>query len=113
MIKHKKKSKMHVKRGDMVQVISGSYKNQVGKIIKVIPRTSQVIVEKLNTKIRHIKGSNQGESGKIISFEAPIHSSNVMIYSEKNQIRSRYHICIDEHSVKHRQLNKTQEIIDQ
>ena len=106
----KKKTKMHVKRGDMVQIISGKYKGQTGKIIKTLHKSSQVIIENLNIKTKHIRPSQKEESGKIINFEAPIHSSNVMLYSTKHKIRSRYHIIVNEQSQKYRQLNKVQEI---
>lgn len=111
MIKKQNKSKMHVRNGDIVQVISGKYKNQVGEIIKVLRKNSQVIIKNLNIKTKHIRPKQQEESGRIINFEAPIHSSNVMLYSSKYQIRSRYRINISA-SGKRRELNKTQEIIE-
>ena len=80
--KTKAKSRMHVKKGDTVKIISGSNKNQVGIVIKVLTKTSQVIIKDLNLKTKHIRAKQQGESGRIISFEAPIHSSNVTIYNE-------------------------------
>ena len=111
MIKKQKKNKMHVKHGDIVQVISGKYRNQVGKIIQVLHKNSQVIVKGLNLKTKHVRPKQQEESGKIVNFEAPIHSSNVMLYSGKHQISSRYRMNIST-SGKYRQLNKTQEIIE-
>ncbi len=110
MIK-KKKNKMHVKNGDIVQIISGQYKNQIGEIVKIILKNSQVVIKNLNLKTKHVRPKEQEESGKIINFEAPIHSSNVMLYSKKNQVRSRYRANISA-SKKYRQLNKTQEIIE-
>lgn len=83
MIKRKKKNKMHVKRGDTVKVISGAYKNQVGQIIKVLSKTSQVIIKDLNLKTKHVRPQQQEESGQTISLEAPIHSSNVMLWGKK------------------------------
>jgi len=111
MIKKQKKNKIHVKNGDIVQIISGKYRNQVGKIIKVLHKNSQVVIQDLNIKTKHVRPKQQEESGKIINFEAPMHSSNVMLYSSKYQIRSRYHINISA-SKKCRQLNKTQEVIE-
>lgn len=84
MINIKKKHKMHVKTGDMVKVISGSCKNQVGKIIKVLPKTSQVVIKDLNLKTKHVRPRQQEESGQVISFEAPIHSSNVTLCNKKS-----------------------------
>lgn len=111
MMKKKARFKIHVKTGDMVKLISGYHKGSIGKIIKVFPKTSQIIVENLNRKTKHIKPNNNDESGKIINFDAPIHSSNVMLYSKQYKISSRFHIKIDENKKKYRILNKTQEII--
>lgn len=106
----KKKTKIHVKNGDIVEIISGRYKGQTGKIIKTLYKSSQVIIENLNVKTKHTRPNQKEESGKIVNFEAPIHSSNVMLYSTKHKICSRYHIIVNKESQKYRQLNKTQEI---
>lgn len=106
-----KKNKIHVKNGDTVQIISGKYKGKIGKIIKIISKKDQVIIENLNIKTKHIRPNQKEESGKIINFEAPIHSSNVMLYSEEYSIRSRYRIIVDETAQKYRQLNKTKETL--
>ena len=106
-----KKNRVHVKNGDTVQVISGKYRGKVGNIKKIITKTSQVIIKDLNIKTKHIRPNQKEETGKIITFEAPIHSSNVMLYSAKHKVRSRYKILIDENLQKQRQLKKTGEII--
>ena len=106
-----KRIKMHVKNGDIVQIISGKNKGSIGKITKIIQKTSKVVVENINIKTKHVRPNQKEESGKIINFEAPIHSSNVMIYSNQYKIRSRYNIFIDPEGQKYRQLKKTQEKI--
>lgn len=106
----KKKNKIHIKKGDTVQIISGSHKGKIGIINKVLIKTNQVIIQNLNLKIKHIKPNQQEESGKIINFEAPIHSSNVMLYSTQNNIRSRYKTLFNNND-KTRVLNKTGEAI--
>nr|YP_010471071.1 50S ribosomal protein L24 [Synarthrophyton patena]UVF62900.1 50S ribosomal protein L24 [Synarthrophyton patena] len=111
MKKIKNKFKIHVKTGDTVQIISGNEKGQIGTILKVLTKTSQVIVKDLNLKVKHSKGNKEEESGKIINFEAPIHSSNVMIYSIKQKLRSRLNITHDKSQKKCRSLQKTGEII--
>ena len=102
---------MHIKNGDTVQIISGKYKGQIGKIIKALPKTSQVIIKNLNLKTKHVRPNQKEENGKIINFEAPIHSSNVMLYSIENKTRSRYNTILDTKSKKYRQLKKNNEII--
>lgn len=108
----KEKRKIHVKNGDKVQIISGKHKGEIGKITKILRKKSQVIINNLNIKTKHVKPNQKEESGKIINFEAPIHSSNVMLYSEKNQVRSRYRKILNENSQKYRELNKTKEKIE-
>jgi large subunit ribosomal protein L24 len=104
--------KMHVKKGDTIQVISGRDKGKVGEISRVNPKTSQVIVEGVNVRTKHVKPKQEGESGQIITFEAPIHSSNVMLYSTKEKTVSRLCYTFTEDGRKVRMLKKTGEIID-
>lgn len=111
MIKKIKKIRMHIKTGDTVQIISGNHKGEISKIVKVLPKTSQVIVKNLNLKVKHSRPNTEEESGKIINFEAPIHSSNVMLYSKKNKIRSRFSFKYNTNNQKYRLLLKTGEII--
>lgn len=103
---------MHVKKGDTVQVIAGKDKGKVGAILKAIPEKSQVIVEGVNIKTRHVKPRQEGESGQIVTAEGPIHSSNVMLYSTKEKVASRINYTFTEDGRKVRMLKKTGEIID-
>ncbi len=109
---HRTSFKMHVKKGDTVQIISGSYKGKVGKILKVFPKTSQVIVEGVNIKTKHLKPQREGEQGQIITREFPIPSCKVMLYSEKEKIASRICYTFTEDGKKRRMLKKTGEILD-
>ena len=104
--------KMHVKKGDTVQVISGKEKGKVGEILKTLPKLSKVIVKDVNRITKHLKPKQEGESGQIQTFEAPIHSSNVMLYSTKEKVASRICYTINSEGKKVRQLKKTGEIID-
>jgi len=109
---HRTSFKMHVKKGDTVQVISGSYKGKVGKILKVFPKTSQVVVEGVNLKTKHLKPQREGERGQIITREFPIHSCKVMLYSEKEKVASRICYTFTPDGKKRRMLKKTGEILD-
>ena len=104
--------KMHVKKGDTIQVVSGRDKGKIGAITTINPKTSQVIVEGVNVRTKHVKPQQEGESGQIVTFEAPIHSSNVMHYSEKEKTVSRIGYTFTEDGKKVRMLKKTGEIID-
>lgn len=104
--------KMHVRKGDTVQVIAGRDRGKVGEILSVNPKKSQVIVQSVNIRTKHVKPQQEGESGQIVTQEAPIHSSNVMLYSEKEKVASRVAYTFDKDGRKVRMLKKTGEIID-
>nr|YP_009237399.1 50S ribosomal protein L24 [Wildemania schizophylla]AKS28446.1 50S ribosomal protein L24 [Wildemania schizophylla] len=99
------------RKGDVVQVISGSDKTKTGEVLAIINKTSKVIVKGINLKIKHNKPQQEGEVGKITKFEAPIHSSNIMLFSEQNNISSRFSVVINDKGQKIRQLKKTGEFI--
>ena len=73
---------------------------------------SRVIVKGVNIKTKHVKPQQEGESGRIVSQEYPIHSSNVMLYSTKQNIASRVCYTFTEDGKKVRMLKKTGEILD-
>ena len=73
-------SKLHVKKGDTVEVISGKDKNTKGKILRSLPKDGKVIVEGVNKIKKHTKGTQKDPKGGIIEKEAPIASSNVLLY---------------------------------
>ena len=104
--------KMHVKKGDTIQVISGRDKGKVAEILQTLPKTSQVVVKGVNVRTKHVKPQQEGESGQIATFEAPIHSSNVMLYSDKEKVASRVGYTVTEDGRRVRTLKKTGEIID-
>nr|YP_009314779.1 Ribosomal protein L24 [Neoizziella asiatica]SCW23234.1 Ribosomal protein L24 [Neoizziella asiatica] len=85
-----KKTKLHVKVGDTVKIISGDYKGQVGQVIQTFSKTHRIIVQNINMKTKHLRPVQEGQSGQIIRKEAPIDSSNVMLYDPETKITSRY-----------------------
>lgn len=107
-----KRYKMHVKKGDTVQVIAGKDKAKVGEVIDILPKLSQVVIEGVNIKTKHVKPRSESEAGQISTSEFPIHSSNVMLYSKKENIASRVCYTFDDSGRKVRMLKKTGEIID-
>ena len=73
---------MKIKKGDMVQVISGKDKGAQGKVIEAYPKRQRVLVEGVNRMKKHVANSYNergAESGGIVTQEAPIHVSNVMV----------------------------------
>lgn len=73
---------MKILKGDMVQVISGPDKGAQGKVIQAFPKIDKVLVEGVNRIKKHVANSapeRGAESGGIVTQEAPIHVSNVMV----------------------------------
>ena len=69
------------KKNDMVIVINGKDKGKTGKVLKVVPETGRVIVEKINFIKEFIRrDQSKNISGGIMEKEAPIHASNLMLY---------------------------------
>jgi large subunit ribosomal protein L24 len=77
-MKKELKNIIHIKKGDIVQILTGKDKGKVGEVTKIIKGKSQVVVEDINVKKKHIKPSKEGEVGKVSEFEAPIHSCNAL-----------------------------------
>ena len=69
----------HVKKGDNVTVISGNHKGASGKILAVLPKKQQVLVEGVRIIKKHTKKSQENQTGAIIEREGPIHVSNVKL----------------------------------
>lgn len=71
--------KLHVKKGDTVLVLSGKDKGKQGKIIEALPKKAKVVVEGVNQVKRHTKPSQANPQGGIITKEAPLTVSKVML----------------------------------
>lgn len=75
-------TKLHIRKGDTVLVTTGSIekgKGKTGKVVKVLPDESKVVVEGLNLVKKHTKPRSAQQKGGIIDKPAPIDSSNVML----------------------------------
>ena len=77
-------SKLHIKKGDMVQVIAGDNKGQQGKVLKVEVSKQRAIVEGVNICKKATKPNAQNPQGGIIEKEAPIHVSNLQVLDPKS-----------------------------
>ena len=78
-------AKQKIKKGDLVQVITGKDKGKQGKVIQAIPTENRVLVEGVNRVKKHTKvgqTARGSQTGGIITTEAPIQVSNVMLVVE-------------------------------
>ena len=85
-------SKMHIKTGDTVIVLSGDDKGVKGEVIAVSPEEGKVIVKGANIIHKHVKPRRQGEAGGIIDAEGAIYASKVALFCPKCGKGVRTHI---------------------
>ena len=75
--------KLHIKKGDMVKVLSGVARGKQGRVIEVDRKSTRATVEGLNMNKKHSKPSTAVPQGGIVEKEGPIHISNLMLIDAK------------------------------
>ena len=111
-IKESYNNKLHVKKNDTVIVITGKDKGKKGRVIAAFPRENRVLVEGVNMVKKHARPSQANPQGGILTQEAPIHVSNVMLIDPKTGAPTRIGYKILEDGRKVRYAKKSGEIID-
>ncbi len=76
-------NKLHVKKGDLVEVISGVSKGSRGKVLEVSPSEKQVIIEGVHMVTKHVKPRSAQQQGGIIKTEGPVLACKVMLVCPK------------------------------
>ena|SRR5271166_3419457 len=71
---------MHIKKDDVVQVITGDDAPKTGRVLSVLPEVGKVVVEGINRVYKHLKPSRRNPQGGRLSKEMPIDASNVLLY---------------------------------
>lgn len=103
---------MHIKKDDIVLVISGKDKGKKGKVLRAIPKENKVVLEGINKAKKHQKPSRAIPQGGILQIETPIQASNVMYLCKKCNTPTRVGSKVLEDSKKVRYCKKCGEIID-
>ena len=86
---------LHIKKGDMVEIIAGDNKGAVGKVLRVIPEKNKVVVQGHNVAKKHVRPSRKNPQGGRVNVEQPIHISNVLPVNPKSSRGSRVHYQLD------------------
>ncbi len=74
---------MKVHKDDQVVINAGNDSGKKGRVLKVFPETNRIIVEGINFIKKHTRPNQKQPQGGIVTKEAPIHSSNVMVVCPK------------------------------
>ena len=86
---------MKLKKGDLVEVITGKDKGKQGEIAFVFPKDNTIIVNGVNTASKHQRPTRANDPGGIIEKDLPINASNVMLVHNGKKVRVGYKINDD------------------
>lgn len=93
---------LHIKKGDMVQIIAGEHKGATGKVLRVIPEKNRVVIQGHNIAFRHVRPSRKNPQGGRIQVEQPIHISNVQPLNPKSSKPTRVRYSVGKGGTKKR-----------
>ena len=93
---------LHIKKGDMVEIITGDHKGATGRVLHVYPEKSKVVVQGHNIVKKHVRPSRRNPQGGRISIEQPIHISNVLPVNPKSSRGSRVRYQLSKDGTKKR-----------
>lgn len=75
--------RLHLRKGDMVEVLGGKYRGKRGKVLQVLPERGRAIVEGVNVVKRHVKPNRKVPQGGIVEKEAPLPAARLMVVCAK------------------------------
>lgn len=104
-------TKLHIKKGDTVEVIAGDSKGQSGKVLSLDRNSNRAIVEGINMVSKHQKPSAQNPQGGIVKQEASVHISNLMLIEPSTGKATRIGRKLDDSKKLVRYSKKTGEVI--
>jgi len=93
---------LHVKKNDMVEVITGDYRGSRGRILSVDTANEKIIVEGINRVYKHVRPSRRNPQGGRLQVEQSIDISNVLPISSKTNKPTRVRFIIDSNGKKKR-----------
>jgi len=99
--------KHQIMKGDRVRVIRGNDRDIEGTVLEILKEKARVRVEGVNIRKRHTRPTDANPDGGIITFEAPIHVSNVMLVDPATEQASRVRTRLEEDGTKERIAVKT------
>ena len=89
-------------RGDRVRVIRGNHRDAEGTVLRVLREANRVVIQGVNMRKRHTRPTQANPEGGIITSEAPIHISNVMLIDPASGDPSRIRIRVEPDGLKER-----------
>ncbi|MBV8913483.1 MAG: 50S ribosomal protein L24 [Acetobacteraceae bacterium] len=101
-----------IRKGDMVEVITGAEKGRRGEVLQVLPKGGRAVVRGVRVVRRHTKPRGMGQPGGIVEQEATIHLSNLMLVDPKSEKKTRVGFRVLEDGRKVRVARATGAVIE-
>ena len=102
---------LHIRKDDVVMVITGKNKGKTGKVLFVYPKRDRAVVENVNIAKKAQRPTQQSPKGGIIEMENSLHLSNLMLIDRKSSKPTRVGMKILKDGTKTRISRRTQEVI--
>jgi large subunit ribosomal protein L24 len=99
--------KTKIMKGDRVRVIRGNFREAEGEVLRVLRDEDRVVVDGVNMRKRHQRPTQDNPDGGIVTFEAPIHISNVMLIDPASGEASRVRTQVEDDGTKERIATKS------
>ncbi len=100
-------SKMKIKKGDTVKILSGKDKGKTGTVLRALPEAGKVVVENVNVHTKFEKGKTRRQVGGKITFSAALNVSKVMLVDSNSGSPSRIGYQFLENGTKQRIARKS------
>ena len=97
-----------IRKGDNVKVVTGNYKGQTGRIIKIINKNNRAIVEGINKVKKHMRPNQENPQGGIIEKEMSINMSNLMLMHKNKPVKVGFKFVKDNKKVRFNKINGDQ-----
>jgi len=98
----RRKARTRIVKGDRVRVIRGNFRDVEGRVLRVDSALGRVVVEGVNMRKRHQRPTQDNPEGGIVTFEAPVDISNVMLIDPSSGNPSRVRIRMEKDGTKER-----------
>ena len=106
--------KVHIKKNDLVFVLTGKDRGKTGKVLKVLPDAARAIIEGLNFVHKHTRPNPQRNvKGGFLPKEASIHLSNLMVVCKRYNKHARVGISHMQDGLKVRVCKNCNELLDE
>src|SRR5689334_6918921 len=101
-----------IRKGDLVEVITGADKGRRGEVLSVLPKENRAVVRGVRVATRHQKPRGMGQPGGIVEREATIHLSNLALVDPKSEKRTKVGFRVLDDGRKVRVARATGQVIE-